>query len=491
MSVVDIDLGSPDLELEAAFRCEHPRYGDHWELDELRRTEFARLDRDGHVYFDYTGGGLHSSSQLTEHAALLEGAVFGNPHSSNPTSAASTELVERARAYVLEYFRASPEEYVAIFTPNATGALRLVGEAYPFGPGDRFLLTADNHNSVNGIREFARARGAQTTCVPSNAPDLRADERLLSRELADADAEADAGERHKLFAFPAQSNFSGVQHPLRWIDEAHAHGWDVLVDAAAFVPTSRLDLSVWRPDFVALSFYKMFGWPTGVGCLLARRDALAKLERPWFSGGTIVAAFAQREYHQFAPGAAQFEDGTVNYLNLPAVEIGLRFLDRVGIDAIHDRVSALGSWLLDFLSSLHHTDGSPATTIYGPRSWRQHGGTIAFNFLHPDGRVVDERFVDLVARADNISLRTGCFCNPGAGESAFAITPETLAAVDVDERMILDDYVDAIGLPSGGAIRASLGIVSNFADVQRFMRFAERFVDLADVPSDLPPRTIC
>ena len=57
--------------------------------------------------------------------------------------------------------------------------------------------------------------------------------------------------------------------------------------------------------------------------------------------------------------------------------------------------------------------------------------------------------------------------------------------------MILDDYVDAIGLPSGGAIRASLGLVSNFADVHRFMAFAERFVDLADVPGDLPPRTIC
>jgi len=82
----------------------------------------------------------------------------------------------------------------------------------------------------------------------------------------------------------------------------------------------------------------MFGWPTGVGCLVVRREALAKLERPWFSGGTIVAAFVQREYYQSAPGAAHFEDGTVNYLSLPAVEIGLRFLDRIGIETIHARV---------------------------------------------------------------------------------------------------------------------------------------------------------
>ena len=57
--------------------------------------------------------------------------------------------------------------------------------------------------------------------------------------------------------------------------------------------------------------------------------------------------------------------------------------------------------------------------------------------------------------------------------------------------MALDDYVRAIGLPSGGAIRASLGLASNFADVHRFMDFAAEFVDLADVPDDLPPRIVC
>ncbi|HEY6030902.1 MAG TPA: aminotransferase class V-fold PLP-dependent enzyme, partial [Gaiellaceae bacterium] len=287
---------------------------------------------------------------MAEHLELLRGGVFGNPHSVNPTSAAMTELVERARAAVLEFFRASPEEYVAIFTPNATGALRLVGEAYPFRPGDRFLLTFDNHNSVNGIREFARARGAETTYVPSVAPDLRVDEGLLPRYLTEV-----GGDHHNLFAFPAQSNFSGVQHPLDWIERAHDAGWDVLLDAAAFVPTNRLDLGRVHPDFVCVSFYKMFGWPTGVGALIARREALARLERPWFSGGTIVAAFVQREWYQSAPGAAQFEDGTVNFLNLPAVEIGLRFLERVGIDALHERVQGLAGELLGALGSLRHS----------------------------------------------------------------------------------------------------------------------------------------
>jgi selenocysteine lyase/cysteine desulfurase len=455
-------------------------------LEELRRSEYARLDAGAHVYLDYTGAGLYADSQLTEHISLLREQVLGNPHSHNPTSAAMTELVEQARAAVLDFFHAPEGEYEAIFTSNATGALRLVGEAYPFRPVDRFLLTFDNHNSVNGIREFARARGADTSYVPSVAPELRVEETLLRRYLSEV-----GGEHHNLLAFPAQSNFSGVQHPLEWIEQAHAHGWDVLLDAAAFVPTNRLDLSRWRPDFVALSFYKMFGWPTGVGALIARRDALARLERPWFSGGTVLAAFVQRDWHDSAPGAAHFEDGTVDFLNLPAIEIGLRLLERIGIEAIHDHVQALSGRLLETLDSLRHSNGTPAATVYGPRSIDGRGATIAFNFLHPDGRVVDERYVDRVARRHRISVRTGCFCNPGAGEVAFTISSETLVGGEFDHGMTLDDYVRAIGLPSGGAIRASLGVPSNEADLTRFAEFAGAFVDLKSVPDDLPARSGC
>jgi selenocysteine lyase/cysteine desulfurase len=471
---------------DATFRSRHPGYAATAVLDELRASDYARLDATGHTYLDYTGAGLYAESQLAEHLELLRSTVFGNPHSVNPTSSAMTELVEQARDAVLAFFRASPDEYVAIFTPNATGALRLVGEAYPFRVGDRFLLTFDNHNSVNGVREFARARGAETTYVPSTAPELRVDDELLDRYLDEV-----GGDHHNLFAFPAQSNFSGVHHPLEWIERAHDRGWDVLLDAAAFVPTNRLDLSRRHPDFVPVSFYKLFGWPTGVGVLLARREALDRLERPWFSGGTIVAAFVQRDYHQVAPGAAHFEDGTVNFLNLPAVEIGIRHLERIGIDTVHARVEALGLELLATLEALRHTNGAPAATVYGPRDFEARGATIAFNFLHPDGTIVDERYVDRVATRHRISLRTGCFCNPGAGEVAFTISRETLVGGEFGEGMTLDDYVDAIGLPSGGAVRASLGIASNHADIVRFGDFAAEFVDLERVPDDLPPRTGC
>jgi hypothetical protein len=140
----------------------------------------------------------------------------------------------------------------------------------------------------------------------------------------------------------------------------------------------------------------------------------------------------------------------VNFLNLPAVEIGLRFLERLGIDAIHARVQALAARLLERLDSLRHSNDAPAATIYGPRELDRRGATVAFNFLHPDGRVVDERYVDRVARQHTISLRTGCFCNPGAGEVAFTISRETLVGGEFGQGMTLDDYIHVIGLPSGG-----------------------------------------
>ena len=215
----------------AAFRRQYPTFDATRSLDALRATEYARLDAQEHVYLDYTGGGLHAECQVREHAELLCRHVFGNPHSTNPASQAMTNLVDGGRRSVLSYFHASPQEYVVIFTPNATGALKLVGESYPFAPGGRYLLQFDNHNSVNGIREFAHAKGASITYVPLEPPDLRVNEAHLRRLLA----QAHPGQPH-LFAYPAQSNVTGVQHPLDWIAHAQEQGWDVLVDWRGLCP---------------------------------------------------------------------------------------------------------------------------------------------------------------------------------------------------------------------------------------------------------------
>ncbi len=458
---------------QAAFLTAYPEFQTTRVLDELRATDYARLDRAGHVYLDYTGGGLYAESQVCAHTDLLLSHVLGNPHSTNPSSLATTRLVEQARNAALEFFNASPEEYVVIFTLNASGALKLVGESYPFGAGDQYVLTFDNHNSVNGIREFAHARGAQVTYAPMLPPTMRMDETRLTALLDNA-----APGRNNFFAYPAQSNFSGVQHSLEWIAQAQAQGWDVLLDAAAFVPTNRLDLSRWHPDFVPISFYKLFGYPTGVGCLLARRATLAKLRRPWFAGGTITVASVQGDRFYFQPGAEAFEDGTLNYLTLPAIEIGLRYIARIGIEKIHTRVRCLTGWLLDALGKIRHRNGERLVCIYGPLDTTMRGGTIALNLFDAHGHFIDHRLVEQRANQVNISLRTGCFCNPGSGELALGIEPAELNACFADKsQMTLDDFRRCIDDKSTGAVRISVGLVTNFQDVYRFVQFIQSFVD--------------
>ncbi|GBD32146.1 putative cysteine desulfurase [bacterium HR33] len=455
-----------------AFLEANPSYRATGKLDELRATDYARLDAQGQVYLDYTGSGLYGVSQVERHMVLLKELVLGNPHSANPASSIATELVEDARRAVLEFFKASPEEYVAIFTPNATGALKLVGEAYPFGEGDHYLLTFDNHNSVNGIREFARARRARITYVPLTLPDMRIDEGELWRCL---DLARPGG--HNLFAYPAQSNFSGVQHDLRWIERAQAKGWDVLLDAAAFVPTNRLDLSVWHPDFVSISFYKMFGYPTGVGCLLARRSALARLRRPWFAGGTITVASVRGDRHYLAEGERAYEDGTVNFLSIPAVKIGLEHLESVGMDLIHERVRCLTRWLIGRLLGLRHSNGRPVVKLYGPAVLEGRGGTVTVNFYDRDGKVIDHRLVEREASKRKISIRTGCFCNPGGGEVALGLSSRELIRClpSSRDRLSLEDFSMCIDGKSLGAVRASLGLVSNVADVEAYVDLASSF----------------
>jgi molybdenum cofactor sulfurtransferase len=444
-------------------------------LDDLRTHEYPLLDRLGQVYLDYTAGNLVPLSLVDRHLALLRKHLLGNPHSTNPTSALTTTLVEQTRLSVLEFFNADPDEYVVIFTSNATQALKLVGEAYPFEPTGEYLLTFDNHNSVNGIREYARARHSPVTYVPVVLPEMRVDDAELTTHL-------DRG-RHggpRLFAYPAQSNFSGVQHPLDWIPLAQEHGWDVLLDAAAFTPTNRLDLQQWKPDFVSQSFYKIFGYPTGVGCLIARKEALAKLQRPWFAGGTITVASVQGDKFYLAEGESGFEDGTPNYLALPAIGFGLQYIAPIGIDTIHKRVECLTGWLLDRLGELQHTNGTPLARVFGPRSTRGRGGTVTFNFYDPDRRPIDHRLVEERANSAGISLRTGCFCNPGGGEIALGITGTELDSCfrqpEHETHLTIDDFRLCIDGKSTGAVRVSLGLVTNLADIDAFIEFARSFV---------------
>ena len=409
-------------------------------FEELRRTEFARLGE--HAYLDYTGSALYGASQLRAHHELLSEGVFGNPHSDNDASRASTRVIDDARRRVLRFLDVDESTHDVVFTANTSAAIKLVAESYPFTRETAYVLATDNHNSVNGIREYARRAGAGVQYVPLD-DELR---------LRDVDLRG-----RGLFAFPAQSNFSGVRHPLSLVQHARDRGFDVLLDVAAYVPSQRLSLRDTPADFAALSLYKLFGYPTGLGALIARRESLARLHRPWFAGGTVMYASVAADTHRLHPGHEGFEDGTPDFLSIAALDAGFALLEKVGMQRLSAHVARLTSLLLERLSAL------PGVRVYGPPDMRDRGGAVAFNIEGVPYSVVEAR-----AREAGVSLRGGCFCNPGASEVAFGLqtarAAECLASLGED---FTPERFAACAGTAVGAVRASVGMANHEEDVER------------------------
>jgi selenocysteine lyase/cysteine desulfurase len=430
------------------------------DVETIRRAEFARLDAAGCTYLDYAGAALYPTSLVRRHATRLTSTVLGNPHSESRPSIASTAALERARRATLWHLGADPGDYDVVFTANATAAIRILAEAFPFQPGSRLVLTADNHNSVNGLRVAARRRRAAIAYVPLGS-DLRSEE-----PWADLPPPTAAS----LFAFPAQSNFSGVRHPLAWVRRAREAGYRVLLDAAGLVGTAPLSLADIPADFVALSFYKMFGYPTGVGALVARREALLGLRRRYFGGGTVQFVSVQHRRSRRLAGSVGLEDGTPDFLAMPAVCDGLRWLRQIGLSRIERHVSNTTARLLDGLRQY-----GERVVLYGPADTCARGGVVAFN-LRADDRLLPFEDVVAAARDAGIALRGGCFCNPGAAEQAFSF-PAARTRACLNGPFSIPRFRDCLGGGAVGAVRASVGLATTERDIARLLAFVGSIVN--------------
>ncbi|MCC6371938.1 MAG: aminotransferase class V-fold PLP-dependent enzyme [Bacteroidia bacterium] len=428
----------------------------------LRQKEYAILDEQNQVYLDYTGGNLYPASLINKHHQMLLGNVLGNPHSTNPTSQKATQLVEDARKKILEYFNA--QDYYCVFTQNASGALKIVGESYPFTEKSTFVLLSDNHNSVNGIREFCVNKKGKSNYVPVQYEDLQINHQRLEQIINETPTS-----NANLFAFPAQSNVSGVKHNLSWIKYAQNKGFDVLLDAAAFVPSSKLDLSIHTPDYVSMSFYKIFGYPTGIGCLLIKKSAYHKLIKPWFAGGTVTLVSVVSQNKFLAEGHERFEDGTLNFNNIPAIKTGLEYIESIGIDRISKRVNSLAHYLYNELKKLKHSNGNPIVKIFGPETFENRGGSLIMNFFDANGKIIPFQRIENQCNQKMISIRSGCFCNPGIDEINNHITEGQLSDYFLSRDK--GDYYDMIAYlgTMRGASRISVGLASNKADLDAFI----------------------
>lgn len=419
-----------------------------------RGQEFPHLgDR---VYADWTGAAIPPVSLIKRHTELLTTELLGNPHSHHSSSTRAMELVNQTRRAVLAYFNADPDEYDVIWTPNASGAILML--QHYLWQGGELLLTADNHNTMNGLREIARLGGGLARYAPLS-DDLSLDEDALRRMLGNPQRI-----QNRVFGYPAKSNYSGIEHPLEWIAVAQDNGWDVILDAAAFLANRRLDLSAHKPEYVPVSFYKMFGYPTGLGCLLVKRSVYKRMFKKWFSGGSIILVSVMSDFHILEPPSpARYEDGTLAFGQIPAIAMGLKWLESLGDRREH--ASQLASKLYDGLHQM--SMGQNTVMIHSPRG----ADIVTFSVLR-DGEHVNAWEVEQAADRQGIQFRTGCFCDPGANECTMGYTVEEF------QRVLSAEAADAVSLEtlkehSGGkpigAVRASFGYINVESDVERIL----------------------
>ena len=99
------------------------------------------------------------------------------------------------------------------------------------------------------------------------------------------------------------------------------------------------------------------------------------------------------------------------------------------------------------------------------------------NFFDVNGEKYPFQMVEQIANEELISVRTGCFCNPGIDELNHCITPELLKNYFTSRNQ--GDYYDFINFTNKirGGVRVSIGIATTRSDLDRFLSFAAKFLN--------------
>ncbi|KHJ99490.1 MOSC beta barrel domain protein [Oesophagostomum dentatum] len=401
---------------------------------------------------------------------------------------------------VLEHFEVTAEQYAVVFTANTTHALQIVADSFSFGEklsldvyigvasagtGPTFAYLRDSHNSVVGMREIVKTKVTKSFLECFNFELVVFYIRNLGACHTSAIFQVDNifivdnleeqlfthGGRG-LFAMTAMSNFCGRKYDLSIIDTLQNKGWSVCLDAAALVSSSPLSLEEIRPHFMAISFYKMFGYPTGLGALLIRRqlrttlDAVSYLTPRTFAGGTVSQILVDELHSVVRENIEErLEYGTLNYYAICALAKGFSDLKRYGgIQAIHEKTMRIARAAYERLKTKVHWNGKPAVVIYGWLDTSQQGPIVTFNVLRDDGSYVGYSEVEKMTALFGIELRTGCFCNSGACQTYLNISNKQLLDYYEEGKRCGDEKDLIEGRPTG-AIRISFGRQSVDEDV--------------------------
>ncbi|EFJ28263.1 hypothetical protein SELMODRAFT_94437, partial [Selaginella moellendorffii] len=422
-------------------------------------------------------------------------------------------LQSELRSRVLDYLNVGDGSYSAVFTASKRAAFALVADCYDFRARSKLVTVYDHESeSVKALTTAAVRSGGRTCAARFRWPTLRLcgeqlaaelktrgkGSRLLKKKTGTAGGTA-GGRRRGLFVFPTQSRITGTKYSYQWMTMAEKHRWDVLLDVSAMGPRDMgsLGLSLFRPDFIICSFYKIFGSdPTGFGCLLIKDSSMASLRSSSSSPGIgmvrVVPDLGDDEElaedldenvlggRPSSSAAAARPDliafsGPQHRPEPLIVCQGLDHANTMGLNKTNCRIKSLMDWLIASMSSLfHHIPGSsssssapstatkrwrrrPLVQIFGPKAQIDRGPAVAFNLYDQKGALIQPTLVQKLADRSSISLGCGVLSNLFLEEVSHSGSMKKLADLPV--------------------LTATLGLVSNFEDVHRLWTFAAKFLE--------------
>ncbi|KAL6873775.1 hypothetical protein ACP4OV_013857 [Aristida adscensionis] len=422
-------------------------------IDDLRATHFTRLQ--GTVYLDHAGATLYSEAQMADITKDLTSNIYGNPHSQSDSSLATSDLVTSARH-----------------------------QLYALSKGATALAV-----DVEEIIDPSKNHGSDSSFKISRHRSQRRGEDVLLHNYQNGNPTSSLGNNLNLFAFPSECNFSGQKFNLGLVNlikegnctdfQSQKEGqWMVLIDAAKGCTTEPPNLAVYPADFVVCSFYKIFGYPTGLGALIVKNEAASLLNKTYFSGGTVAASIADIDFVQKRKSIEQvLEDGTISFLSISSLRHGFKIIDLLTTNAIARHTACLATYVRKEMLELKHNNEKNVCIIYGQQASEvpkvkglKMGPTITFNLKREDGTWFGHREVEKLASLSGIHLRTGCFCNPGACAKYLGLSHSDLVSNFEAGHVCWDDNDIINGKPTG-AVRISFGYMSSYEDAEEFLKF--------------------
>ncbi|KXT15792.1 hypothetical protein AC579_6256 [Pseudocercospora musae] len=451
------------------------------DVDDFRDREYPQLK--GKTYLDHGGTTLYAKSLVEDFSADLISNLYGNPHSASTPSAIAGHRVDTIRERALRFFNAHPDDFDLVFVANATAAIKLVIDCFKDHASASntpvwYGYHRDAHTSLVGVRESTKMHRCFTS-------DEEVDIWINSGGLGGPRAR-----QLGLFAYPGQSNMTGRRLPLSWPGRIrksfHKAATYTLLDAAALASTAPLDLTdpATAPDFVALSFYKIFGFPN-IGALLVRKDSAHVLEsRRYFGGGTVEMIVSINDTWHAKKDTTihdRLEDGTLPFHSIFALDHAMNVHERLygpnPMKFISHHTAQLGRRLFEGLSAMKHANGLPLARIYKDENAvygdpSVQGATIAFNIQRPDGTLVGFEDVEEAADERSIFVRSGSLCNPGGVATYLNWSPAEMKAAYAAGHRCTNPTQIMLGKPTG-VVRVSLGAMSTASDVNILLRFLE------------------